>query len=54
MELTKRMMLIIVFLGLLLMKGLGYNSTIDDMLLLVIGAICGKELIENERRKKDE
>jgi len=43
---SKRVMLLIVFLGLLVMKGLGHNDTVDDMLLLVIGAISGKEILQ--------
>ena len=42
---SKRVMLLIVLLGLLVMKALGHNDTIDDMLLLVIGAISGKEIL---------
>ena len=47
--LTKRAMLLILFIGLLLMKCLGYNSVIDDMLLLVIGAVVGKEVLTNAK-----
>ena len=47
--LTKRVMLIIVFLGLLLMKCLGFNSVVDDMLLLIIGAIAGKEVLDHAK-----
>ena len=42
---SKRVMLLVVFTGLLVCKISGKNSITDDALLLVIGAITGKEVL---------
>ena len=42
---SKRLMLVIVFSGLVGLKCVGYNSVVDDLLLVVVGAITGKEVL---------
>ena len=42
---SKRVMLLTVFVGLLFCKITGKNSMTDDALLIVIGAITGKEIL---------
>ena len=42
---SKRVMLLVVFGGLLVCKITGHNTMIDDALLIVIGAITGKEIL---------
>ena len=44
---SKRVMLIITFVGLVICKIVGHNGSIDDALLVIIGAIAGKEVLSN-------
>jgi len=50
-ELSRNITLLILFLGLLVLKLLDFNGIIDDMLILVIGAIIGREVISNAKQK---
>lgn len=52
-ELSKNVTLIIVFLVLSGMKAAGFNSNVDDMLTLLIGAIIGKEVLSKVNSVKD-
>lgn len=47
---SKRLMLLVTFGGLLLMKVLGFNSSTDDAILIVIGAIVGKEVLVDGKK----
>jgi len=50
-ELSRNITLLILFLGLLVLKLLDFNGIIDDMLILVIGAIIGREVISNVKTR---
>lgn len=50
-ELSRNITLLILFSGLLVLKILGFNSIIDDMLILVIGAIIGREVFNNVKTR---
>lgn len=50
-ELSRNITLLLLFLGLLVLKALGHNSVVDDMLILVIGAIIGKEVLSNVKSR---
>ena len=47
---TKRSMLLITFITLAIMKMLGLNGTTDDMMLIILGAIAGKEVLEDAKK----
>lgn len=44
---SKRLMILLTFGGLLALKILGHNGTVDDAILMVIGVIAGKEVLSN-------
>ena len=50
-ELSRNITLLLLFLGLLVLKLLDFNGIIDDMLILVIGAIIGREVINNVKTR---
>jgi len=50
-ELSRNITLLILFLGLLVLKVLKLNGIIDDMLILVIGAIIGREVLTNVKTR---
>jgi len=50
-ELSRNITLLILFLGLLVLKLLEFNSVIDDMLMLVIGALLGREVLSNVKTR---
>jgi len=50
-ELSRNITLLLLFLGLLVLKVLGFNSIIDDMLILVIGAIIGREVFNSVKTR---
>lgn len=51
-ELSRNITLLLLFFGLLVLKLLDFNGIIDDMLILVIGAIIGREVINNVRTSR--
>jgi len=50
-ELSRNITLLILFLGLLVLKVLGFNSVIDDAIMLVIGALIGREVLSNVKSR---
>ena len=50
-ELSRNITLLILFLGLLVLKILGFNSVIDDAIMLVIGALIGREVLSNVKSR---
>jgi len=50
-ELSRNITLLILFLGLLVLKLLDFNGIVDDMLILVIGAIIGREVFNNVKTR---
>lgn len=52
-DISKRMVLLIMFMTLATLKYLKLNSLIDDLLLLVAGAILGKEALDAVKTKKE-
>lgn len=50
-ELSRNITLLLIFLGLLVIKALGSDSVVDDMLILVIGALIGKEVLSNVKQR---
>lgn len=52
-DISRRMALLIIFLGLLLMKYYGFNEILDDAIMLVIGAIIGVDVLSGKIRGKE-
>lgn len=49
-DVSKRVYFLCIFVGLLVSKYLGLNDVIDDVLLLVVGAMLGKEVLSGRMK----
>lgn len=52
-DVSRRTVLLVTFVGLLISKYLGLNSLVDDLLILVVGAILGKEALNGVKQKRN-
>jgi len=50
-ELSRNITLLILFFGLLVLKALGFDSSIDEWIILIIGAIIGREVLSNVKTR---
>ena len=50
-ELSRNITLLLIFLGLIILKALDFNSAIDEMIILIIGAIIGREVLSNVKTR---
>ena len=50
-ELSRNITLLLIFLGLIILKTLDFNSAIDEMIILIIGAIIGREVLSNVKTR---
>jgi len=50
-ELSRNITLLLIFLGLIFLKALGFNTVIDDLLILIVGALLGKEVLSNVKSR---
>ena len=48
-ELSRNITLLLIFLGLIILKALEFNSVVDDLLILIVGALLGKEVLSNAK-----
>ena len=50
-ELSRNITLLLIFLGLIVLKALEFNSVIDDLLILIVGALLGREVLSNVKTR---